>query len=218
MPRLDDRLKAVAKQIRCDVHADIGSDHGHLLKSLLAAGRISKGIAIENKRQPFENSRATLQGFDADVRFADGLAGLHAEEADCLSICGMGGESMVRILQEFPDRIPPAVILQPNRRPELVRSWARENGFHLADEQIARGHWQYVILRFLRFAEPAADPAYKGIDTDAAILFGPHLIRRWQTSFVDQLREEKRYLTNLGQRSKDANFRLDAIKRLLHRD
>ena len=89
MPRLDARLKSVAQQVCCRVHADIGSDHGHLLKALLAAGRIQRGIAIENKRQPFLNSQTTLQGVNADVRFADGIEGLKAGEADSLSICGI---------------------------------------------------------------------------------------------------------------------------------
>src|SRR6056297_785499 len=97
LPRLDERLKIVASLIRCRVHADIGSDHGHLLKALLKSGRIEFGIAIENKTQPFLNSRKTLADCRADVRLADGLAGLQKGEADCLSLCGMGGRSMVRI-------------------------------------------------------------------------------------------------------------------------
>ncbi len=74
MPRLDERLKTVARQIRWPIHADIGSDHGHLLKALLSAGRIDCGIAIENKRQPFENSRRTLADLASEVRLAEGFA------------------------------------------------------------------------------------------------------------------------------------------------
>ena len=73
MPRLDERLKTVARQIRSDTHVDVGSDHGHLLLALLKAGRIRKGIAIENKQLPFENSRKTLTGVNAEVRFGSGL-------------------------------------------------------------------------------------------------------------------------------------------------
>ena len=217
MPRLDDRLKAVAKQIRCRVHADIGSDHAHLLKALLKAGRIERGIAIENKQQPFENSKSTLAGLQADVRFVDGLAGLRTGEADSLSCCGMGGESMVRILDAFPARVAPVVILQPNRRPELTRQWGLRSGFHLVDEQVAFGHWAYSILRFER-ADASSDPAYEGVDWDAALLFGPHMIKRWQPDFVARLREEKRYLTDLDRRNRDATKRLAAIERLLSVD
>ena len=216
MPRLDDRLKAVAKQIRCRVHADIGSDHAHLLKALLKAGRIERGIAIENKQQPFENSKSTLAGLNADVRFADGLAGLRTGEADSLSCCGIGGESMVRILDVFPHRVPPVVILQPNRRSELTRQWGLRSGFHLLDEQVAFGHWAYSILRFER-SHATGDPAYEGLDREADLLFGPHIIRRWQPDFVARLREEWQYLSGLDRLNRDAMKRLEAIKRLLSR-
>lgn len=214
MPRLDDRLKAVAKQIRCRVHADIGSDHGHLLKALLKAGRIERGIAIENKRQPFENSKATLNGLNAEVRFANGLDGLRSNEADCLSICGMGGESMVRILKASPERVPSLLVLQPNRRPDLVRRWGLQSGFHLVDEQIAIGHWAYLVLRFKR-ADASNDPAYDGVDREAALLFGPHVLKRREPEFAARLREEERYLTNLDRLGADAAKRLGLIKRLL---
>ena len=216
MPRLDDRLKVVAKQIRSPVHADIGSDHGHLLKALLTAGRIERGIAIENKQQPYLNSRATLDGLPADVRLADGLDGLQEDEADSLSICGIGGEAMVRILEKHPRRLPSLVILQPNRRPEILRRWGLENGFHLADEQIALGHWAYVILRFEKVPSSTdSDDAYEGLDREAAILLGPHLLRRYDPDFAARLCEEQRYLQGLKQLNPEAAMRRDIITRVL---
>ncbi|TWU43151.1 tRNA (adenine(22)-N(1))-methyltransferase [Novipirellula aureliae] len=219
MPRLDDRLKTVARQIvhqanQRNTHVDIGSDHGHLLKALLAAGRIDYGIAIENKRVPFQNSTKTLRGMKADVRFADGLSGLQVDEADSLSICGMGGESMVKILAFHPDRVPKLVILQPNRRADLVRRWAMQNGYALIDEQIAVGHWRYVILRFEK-NDSARDACYESVDFEAALLFGPHLIERWQTEFVVGLQEEYSYLKQLKPIAGNAKKRLDAIERIL---
>ncbi|TWU47882.1 tRNA (adenine(22)-N(1))-methyltransferase [Rubripirellula reticaptiva] len=218
MPRLDDRLKAVASQIRCRVHADIGSDHAHLLKALLASGRIERGIAIENKPQPFRNSKATLAGYDADVRFADGFAGLAAGEADSVSICGMGGELMTSILDAHPDRVPEVVLLQPNRRPELLRRWGLRCRFDLVDEQVAIGHWAYPILRFSRRSSDTVgsrDVAYDGLDFEAAILFGPHLIRRWQSDFVDRLKDEATYLRKLDRLGEEPEQRLAAIERLM---
>jgi tRNA (adenine22-N1)-methyltransferase len=214
MPRLDERLKTVARHIRWPVHADIGSDHGHLIKSLLTAGRIDRGIAIENKRQPFENSRATLGGLSAEVRFADGLAGLDAGEANGLSICGMGGQSMVRILEAFPDRLPNIVVLQPNRRPELVRQWGIARGFHLLDEQTVVGFTDYVIFRFKRHVG-TPDPAYDDIDRDAALLFGPHFVRRNDPQWRQRISEEQAYMGSLPGLSPTMHRRLAAIKRLL---
>lgn len=214
MPKLDDRLKAVARQIRSRVHADIGSDHGHLLKALLSSGQIQRGIAIENKQQPFENSSTTLQGLSAEVRLDDGLRGLEPGEADSLSLCGMGGDLIAQILDAFPDRVPPCIVLQPNCHPESVRQWGLRAGYHLVDEQIVWGRQQYVIIRLER-RSPPADPAYNGIDREAAELFGPLIIKRWQPDFVAALQQEQCYLQFLPRLNAESQFRIDRIEELL---
>jgi tRNA (adenine22-N1)-methyltransferase len=214
VPRLDHRLKAVARQIRSTTHADIGSDHGHLLKALLKAGRIERGIAVENKQLPLQNSRATLTGLNAEVRFGDGLEPLRRCEVDSLSICGMGGESMVRILNAFPPRVPPIVVLQPNKRADLVRRWGLQHGFHLADERVADGHWPYQVLAFAR-SDTLEDPAYAGVEYEAALLFGPLIIKRGQPDFTGRLLEEQRYLRNLNRLGERSRHRLAVIDRLL---
>ncbi|MEL6106809.1 MAG: tRNA (adenine(22)-N(1))-methyltransferase TrmK [Planctomycetota bacterium] len=216
MPKLDRRLKVVAQCIRHRVHADIGSDHGHLLAALLASGRIERGIAIENKKQPFENSRATLAGYSADVRFGDGLAGLGAGEADGLSLCGMGGESIAEILQSAPERVPPRVVLQPNRRPERVRQWALRAGFHLVNEQIVFGHWPYQVIVLERAQDGVADdPAYEGLHRNAALLFGPLNLKRRDQRWLARLRDEQHYLQALERLGEEARLRLDAIEHVL---
>ena len=230
MPRLDARLATVARQIRWPIHADIGSDHGHLLKALLGAGRIDRGIAIENKRQPFENSRSMLEGLPAEVRFADGLAGLSADGAedavDGVSICGMGGRSILRILSAFPERVPRFVVIQPNRNPELIRQWGINQGFHLVDEQSAAGHWEegqgeYTILSFVKYDSieslVSEDPAYQGIDREAALLFGPHFCKRNDSQARARLGAEKQYIMKLDRLDESMRKRLAAIERLLSR-
>lgn len=214
MPKLDARLRAVAEQIRSGTHADIGSDHGYLLKALLRSGRIDRAIAVENKPCPWENSRATLAGLNAEVRLADGLSGLKSGEADSLSICGMGGELIVQILKAFPDRVPEDVIIQPNRRPESVRRWARVAQFHLIDEVFVVARHQFTIMHFHRnTANP--DPAYDGVDRDAAEHFGPILIKHWQPDFVDSLVKEHDYLRRLSRRTPETQHRINVLARLL---
>ena len=65
---MSDRLNAIAGLIRTRVLADIGSDHGSLLVSLLQSKRIKYAIAIENKRSPFENSVRALVGRQGEAR------------------------------------------------------------------------------------------------------------------------------------------------------
>jgi tRNA (adenine22-N1)-methyltransferase len=215
LPHLDLRLKTVAKQIQANCHVDIGSDHGNLLVSLLKSGRIQAGIAIENKRQPFENSRCALIGLAGEARFADGLNGLAAGEADSLSICGMGGGSIDAILREHPERIPPKVVLQPNRDEQLVRRWAIDSGYHLVDEHIVWGHWPYAVMAFQ--SASGNDPVYHDGDQEAALMFGPINLKRSTPRFIRRLNEERQYLLNLDGLSDASRYRLELIQKVLHR-
>lgn len=216
MPKLDVRLIAVTRQIRSQTHADIGSDHGGLLVSMLSSGRVQYGIAIENKRQPFENSSRALARLPAEVRFGDGLHALQTGEADSLSICGLGADSMLRILTAFPDRVPDHAVLQPNQKPELIRRWALDNGFHLVDEQIARGHWPYAILSFRRSEDSRMlDPAYENVNQQAALLFGPHVLKRVDRQFDAQLLEEETYWSRFDRLEPERRQRLELIRELL---
>ncbi len=233
MPHLDERLRVVARQVCWRTHADIGSDHGHLLKALLKSGRIQRGIAIENKSCPWENSRRTLAGLSAEVRLADGLAGLAEREADGLSVCGMGGAAIAGILATHPKRIPDTIIVQPNCKPEVVRRWAMHHRYDLCAETLVVGpakrlraaklatHRRFVVLRFQRSdtdpatQEPHRDVAYVGLDQEAAMLFGPHLVRAWTSDFVAWLQEERAYLRSMDRLGTESARRLVAIERLV---
>ena len=213
LPHLDLRLKTVAKQIQADCHADIGSDHGNLLVALLKTGRIKKGIAVENKQQPYENSRRALIGLDGQARLADGLDGVGIGEIDSLSVCGMGGRSIVAILQAYPDRIPTKVVLQPNRDADQVRRWAIEFGYHLVEEQVVWGQLPYPVLNY--HAASGRDPSYHDMNCEAAVLFGPINIRRREPLFVEKLIEERRYLHSLSGLNLKSRHRLKMINYVL---
>ena len=214
MPRLDERLKTVARQIRSATHADIGSDHGHLLVALIKAGRIQTGIAVENKVLPLENSRRSLCRLAADVRFGDGLDVIEAGEIDSLSICGLGGKRIVEILGKHPARVPDLVVLQPNKRADLVRRWAFESGFHLRDEICTPGPKPFVILRCGRNSE-VPDPVYQGLRLEDAWMFGPVFLKQNLSELRIQLREERRYLVQLNRLGDFNQRRLEAIERVL---
>lgn len=214
MPKLDQRLIAVTRRVRSTLHADIGSDHGLLLASMLGSGRIQYGIAIENKQQPWENSRRTLESFAADVRLGDGLECLERGEADSLSICGMGAENMIGILERFPDRIPAAIVLQPNSRAELVRKWAWHTGFHLMEEEIIRTTGKYAVFSFQR--SPAGtvenDPAYEGIELECGFAFGPRLLKQHQTELIADLVEEEKWWCQFEQLKPAPQRRLKLVQ------
>ncbi len=214
--RLDVRLNVVAEQIRCATHADIGSDHASLLVALLHDGRIKRAIAIENKRRPFDNSVRALEGLCAEVRFGDGLGALEIGEADSLSICGLGAESVRDILMAHPQRIPGRVVVEVCQKPEVIRRWAFENGFHLSNEQTTPGRRSFTILRFQRSANHVAcDPAYENVEFESALIFGPYILKRADRQFDERLQNEEAWWRQKDRLSPEAFERLQLIRSVM---
>ncbi len=214
--RLDVRLNAVAQQIRCATHADIGSDHASLLVALLNTGRIEHAIAIENKRRPFENSVRALEGMSAEVRLGDGLDELKLGEADSLSICGLGAESIRDILMAHPRRIPNCVVLEVCQKPEIIRRWGFEHGFNLINEQTTVGRRSFTILTFQRSSNRLArDPAYENVDFESALIFGPYILKRADRLFDMRLQNEEAWWRRKARLSPEASERLQLIRNVM---
>ena len=214
--KLDTRLMTVAQQIRSKTHADIGSDHGGLLVWLIQSGRVEFGIAIDDKQVPFENSIRALKNLPSDVRLGDGLNALEKGEADSLSICGLGAEKISDILLAHPDRIPPRVVLQVFHKPEILRRWAMDHGFHLQNDQTTDGERAYTVLTFERPVDPAQrDPAYDGVDLESALLFGPFVLKREDRQFDHKLKNEEVWWRNHQQLSPKPAQRLKLLRSVM---
>jgi tRNA (adenine22-N1)-methyltransferase len=228
--KLDERLTQVASLIQSSRHADIGSDHAKLIQSLLSKRQIEYGIAIENNQQPFQNSVDALETYlnrqpaEAEVRFGNGLSPLRVGEVDSLSICGLGGQAIVKILDSHSDRVPGYVVIQPNNRPEMIRSWALRCGFRILSETIVGKQREFIVLSFEKFVfqpqdnkQRFEDPAYQGVDFEAAILFGPLLIKRNDSNLAFQLTDELAYWSQFSKLKPIAAQRLELIEMLIKR-
>ncbi len=178
-PVLDARLDTVLGLIRADVHADIGSDHAHLPIRLLREGRARRGVVVELNPGPLAHARRNIAraGLEdrLEVRAGNGFAPLHPGEVDSASLTGMGSATMTGILARAGEKLPPALVLQPNDSPLALRQWARASGYHLSAERLASGYWTYPALRLERAG--GADPAYADLPLAPALRYGPHLLR-----------------------------------------
>lgn len=196
-----ERLRWVAERLAGWRVADIGTDHALLPIALANRYGMPSGVATEVARAPFERAReavaaAGLSG-QIEVRLGDGLAPIQPGEVEALSICGMGGERMANILRAHPERISPRVVLQPNDGFAHVRRWALEAGFHLREEVLLDGpRPSRPIAAFVFEAASGPDPAYTGLDLEAALYFGPLLLASkdpktlaWKTREEERLGE-----------------------------
>ena len=197
LPALDARLEAVLELIRADTHADIGTDHARLPVRLVRDGRVSRCVAVELNPGPFALAqrmvaRARLTD-RIDVRQGDGFGPLLAGEVQSASVTGMGAYTIRGILERAGERLPPALVLQPNDSPRWLRLWARERGYHITAERLLPGYWAYPVLRLER-AE-GEDPAYAGLPDTAALRYGPLLLREGADLLRAQIEADRARLT-----------------------
>ena len=103
MVRISDRLRTVAHM--CEkgaVVADIGTDHGYLPIYLVQEGIAPSAIAMDLRKGPLDKAKKHICDNCLEdriqTRLSDGLEKLSANEADIITICGMGGRLIADIV------------------------------------------------------------------------------------------------------------------------
>lgn len=131
---------------------DVGTDHATLPIWLMQQGRVRSAVATDIRPGPLERARRNVErygyGGQIALRLCDGLAAVRPEEADAVTICGMGGNMMASILAAAPwTRENTALILQPMKSQDELRRWLAGHGYVIRRERVLweEGHW-YTLL------------------------------------------------------------------------
>ena len=131
---------------------DVGTDHGYLPVALLQQGRIAAAIASDIGAEPLEHARRTAMQYGVDgmdFRLCAGLSGVAPEETDVIVIAGMGGETIISILQDAPWTADGQhrLLLQPMTKAAALRHWLADNGYTFTDEHLVEDKGRiYPIL------------------------------------------------------------------------
>ena len=153
--QLQPRLQCIASLVPKGARlADIGTDHGYLPVYLLQEGTIGHAIASDINALPLDHARATAREYGVtehmDFRLCPGLAKIRAEECDAIAIAGMGGETILGILEAAPwmHDGTHTLILQPQTKVDLLRRWLCGHGYRFLSETLVRDKEQlYVVFR-----------------------------------------------------------------------
>ena len=156
---LDERLSLVAAMYEpCQWGADIGTDHAYLPRYLLKAGICQQMIAADVSEGALANARATLTRARlldrAVLTLADGLEAVD-RPCGCVSLTGMGGDTMADILRRGAERLQGAVlVLSAHTELALVRQAVQDVGYHFVREELCRAAGRFYICWR---AEPGAE-------------------------------------------------------------
>ena len=129
-----------------DSAADIGTDHGYVPMLLIKQGKsprvimsdISEG-SLAKARETFEYAHLSDKVDAADFRIGDGLETVEAGEVDEVIIGGLGGRTIVKILDADIDksRSFKRLVLQPRKHSGSLRHYLYTHGWDIESEALA---------------------------------------------------------------------------------
>ncbi len=193
--KLSKRLERVSTYIPAEaILADIGSDHAYLPCYAIKEGIASRAIAGEVVEGPFQSAIAQVKetGLEEQiaVRKGNGLEVLAPGEAQAITICGMGGSLITRILDEGKEKLSgqERLILQPNIGAQFIRAWLLDEGWELTAEEILEEDGK--IYEILVAQKGESRKPYADLNTESAILMGPYLLKEQNDVFKKKWNQE----------------------------
>ncbi len=167
-----------------DLLADIGCDHGYLAIEALKKG-ISFVQLIDNKEGPLNVARKNLNQFEFDekTKFTLGSGLLELDQSiNCVAILGMGGELIVKILEEgisYATNVN-KFILEANTKVPILRKYLFDNKFNIISEKIVKENDKYYELILCKKCDSIIE--YNNFDLE----FGPILRKEKSPLFIEK--------------------------------
>ena len=218
------RLELVASFVpQGAILLDVGSDHAYLPIELIERGQIESAIAGEVVEGPYQSAVKNVEAHGLkekiQVRLANGLAAFEeADQVSVITIAGMGGRLIARILEEGLEKLADVerLILQPNNREDDLRIWLQDHGFEIVAENIleeAGKFYEILVVEAGQMKLSASD-----------VRFGPFLSKEVSPVFVQKWQKEAEKLEFALGQIPEKNMeerqvlvdKIQAIKEVLH--
>lgn len=163
MQKLSKRLQAVADFVTPGgCVADIGTDHAYLPIYLVQSGRCKKAIAMDIKKGPLARAQEHIAANHLEhlitTRLSDGLSALLPGEADRAVIAGMGGQTVIHILEAAVGLLPglEELVLEPQSDIAGVRKYLREHRMYIDREDLVLDDGKYYPILHVVMQRPQA--------------------------------------------------------------
>ena len=135
--------------------ADIGCDHGYLGIHLLTNGIAKSVIASDVNEQPLQSALRNAHKFGVADKMSfylsDGVRNI-PRDFDTLVCAGMGGDTMIHILEAAPwlRKAQYRLVLQCQSKTPMLRQYLSEKGWRITEESVLRdGKFLYTVMEIL---------------------------------------------------------------------
>ncbi|KHD35171.1 SAM-dependent methyltransferase [Clostridium acetobutylicum] len=150
---ISNRLKSISEVMdRCEIAADIGTDHAYLPIYLIKNNFCKRFIASDVNAGPLKKAINNINKYKLEdkieCRLGSGLNVLKPEEVDVVVIAGMGGNLIRDIIEERLDIFKKLkyAVLQPVQNPEILREYLIKRGFNIIEEQLCIDESKYYEI------------------------------------------------------------------------
>ena len=191
---MNKRIAAIYEKITPGVGViDVGTDHGYLPAALAAGGYPGRILASDINPGPLQAAERTAvrAGVADKIEFqlCDGLALCPPEAVDTIVIAGMGGDSIVKILDEAEWCMDSRyrLILQPMTKAEVVRYWLAYNEFEIISETLVQDAGTLYQILTARFGGHTALTDAELFIGKASLAEDPTLYRLALEGFAERL-------------------------------
>ncbi len=164
-PSLSKRMMCLANMVTPGKRiADIGCDHALVSIYLVSEGISPKVLAMDIGEGPLEAAKANIEKYglseSIETRLSDGMSELKPGETDGAVIAGMGGLTIVGILERGLHNISSGyeLVLSPQSEITEVRAFLRTHGIKIIDEEmIIEDDKYYNIIKAVATDEELID-------------------------------------------------------------
>ena len=182
------RLELVASFVpQGAILLDVGSDHAYLPIELIERGQIESAIAGEVVEGPYQSAVKNVEAHGLkekiQVRLANGLSAFEeADQVSVITIAGMGGRLIARILEEGLDKLADVerLILQPNNREDDLRIWLQDHGFEIVAENILEEAGKFYEILVVEAGQMKLSSSDVRFGTFLSKEVSPVFVQKWQ--------------------------------------
>ncbi len=206
------RIKTICSHIEPHkIIADVGCDHGYLIKEAFDKYNIEFAYAIDNKIGPLESARNNLMNYNnVEFLLSDGVADLK-EDVEVVVIAGMGGMLIKDIIASNINKTTNVkrFILQANRDEYELRKFMCSNGYYISDENIVCENKKFYEIIIFEKGEK--------VYSEKEFTFGPILLTKSNKEFIEKWSEvyEKLSKINAFHENEEKQEILNEVKEII---
>jgi len=215
---LSKRLECIHSLIiPCELLADIGTDHGYLALHALKENKAKRVIASDFRQKPLDQAKKTFAQANVfehvSYVLSDGLKNIDIVP-DCVVIAGMGGDLIIKIIQQDLERFKMVgqIITQANTKLDVLRSKMALMGFSMIHEKMTYDGFYYCVQSYF----------YTGIciELDETKALYGLLLDHHDPIFVDYVKTQEYSLEHIlvqNPNSKKHKHQLKLVRELLNK-